>query len=283
MYPPRLLIWYSRNLRRLVLGTAAVFSLLFMGSFLYSISCGFHGCPSVAKIRAYLPNHRSMVPLARIPENVRNAFIAVEDHRFSQHHGIDWRAFGRAFVRNATSLGVREGASTLTMQVARSAFIRDDDCSGRSFGRKLVELRLAPRIESALTKDQILALYLNLIYLGDGMYGVEAASRHYFGKSVSRLSLSEAAMLAAMPKAPEVYDPQEHPDRTKERRNLVLRLMTQEGFITASQATQATDQRLRVASQGRAPARPGSSRVVQVVSKTVGGTAAPTCAASSIR
>jgi penicillin-binding protein 1A len=283
MYPRFLLTWYTKNRRRLVLGTAAAFSLLFICTFLYSATCGYHGCPSVAEIRAFVPLQggrvldrngdvlgylepvrRITVPLDRIPEHVRNAFIAVEDRRFAEHHGIDWRAFGRAFVRNATSFGVREGASTLTMQVARSAFIGGDDRNDRSFGRKLIELRLAPRIESALSKHQFPDHYLNLLHQPDETYGVEAASRHYFGKSVDRLSLSEAAALAGLPRAPSVYDPREHPDRAIARRNLVLSLMAREGFITTSQAEKASDRRLRVARRGWTPSV-GSSYAVEAV------------------
>lgn len=256
--------WYARNRRRLVLGVAATVSLLLASTFLYSITCGYHGCPSAREIRAFRPHRGGTVPLDRIPENVRNAFIAVEDRRFSEHHGIDWHAFGRAFVRNTTTFGVREGASTITMQLARSAFIGEDGCNDRSLGRKLIELSLARRIESALSKDQILQRYLNLIYLGDGMYGVEAASRHYFGKSVGRLSTSEAAMLAALPRAPSVYDPADHPERALARRNLVLSLMAKEGFITTAQATAAANQRLRVAGAQR---RGGSTRPASVVTE----------------
>lgn len=263
MYPHNSVSWCFRNRRRLLWGTAAGLALMASSGFLYSTTCGLRGCPSSRAIRAYRPNHRT-VKLEQIPENVRNAFIAVEDRRFAEHDGIDWRAFGRALVRNASSLGVREGASTITMQVARGAFISGDECDGRSVGRKLVELGLAPRIEQALTKDQILALYLNLIYLGDGVYGVEAASRHYFNKNVSRLSLAEAAMLAAMPRAPEVYDPERHPARATERRNLVLSLMAQEGFISNAQAKQASGQVLRVARQGGNTPRPGAPSVIPV-------------------
>ena len=263
MYPHNSLSWYVRNRHRLVLGTAAGLALLVGSGFVYSATCGLRGCPSSRTIRAYRPDHH-MVKLDQIPDNVQNAFIAVEDRRFGDHDGIDWRAFGRALLRNAGSLGVREGASTITMQVARGAFISGDECDGRSVGRKLVELGLAPRIERALTKDQILALYLNLIYLGDGVYGVEAASRHYFNKNVTRLSLAEAAMLAAMPRAPEVYDPERHPARATERRNLVLSLMAREGFITVGQARKASSQELRVAGRGGSPRRAGSPTVVPV-------------------
>jgi membrane peptidoglycan carboxypeptidase len=280
LYPLHILTWYTRNRRRLVLGTAAAFALLCTGTFLYSATCGYHGCPSAREIRAYRPVRGGTVPLDRIPENVRNAFIAVEDRRFSQHHGIDWHAFGRAFVRNTTSFGVREGASTITMQLARSAFIGGDECNDRSWGRKLIELSLAQRIESALTKDQILQRYLNLIYLGDGMYGVDAASRHYFGKSVSRLSMSEAAMLAALPRAPSVYDPGDHPDRAIARRNLVLSLMAKEGYITVAQASAAADQRLRVAAARRRSSPIPASSVVKEVRSTGRGRAAESCSTS---
>jgi penicillin-binding protein 1A len=263
VYPSPVVSWYVRKRRRLLLGTVAAVSLFSLGAFFYGSTCGLHGCPSIKQIRAYRPGHRT-VKLDQLPENLRNAFIAVEDRRFQEHDGIDWRAFGRAFLRNATSLGVREGASTITMQVARGAFISDDECDGRSFARKLIELRLAPRIEQALTKDQILALYLNLIYLGDGVYGVEAASRHYFNKNVGRLSLAESAMLAAMPRAPEVYDPERHPERATERRNLVLSLMAQEGFITVAQAKKAAGQVLRVARAGGNSRQAGATPVVQV-------------------
>jgi penicillin-binding protein 1A len=257
--------------RRIVLGIAAMFGVIFGSAFLYSYSCGFHGCPSFAQIRAFRPSEggrvldrdgellghlhpirRLTVPIDRIPPAVRAAFIAVEDRRFYHHGGIDWRSVGRATWRNVSTLGVREGSSTLTMQVARGAFIGESN-GEHSLGRKLIELRLAPRIEKALTKRQILELYLNLIYLGDGTYGVEAASRHYFGKSVSRLSLAEAATLAALPRAPSVYDPREHPDRARERRNLVLALMAREGFISQAVARSTSQQRVRVSASGWDP------------------------------
>ncbi|MEO8199404.1 MAG: PBP1A family penicillin-binding protein [Gemmatimonadota bacterium] len=265
------LAYLQLHRRRILIGLAAAFALTIFTTFVYSFSCGFRGCPSIAEIRAYVPSQggrvldrngdllgylepvrRITVPLERIPDHVREAFIAVEDRRFAQHEGVDWRGVGRALWRDVSTLGVREGASTLTMQVARSAFL-DAGPSDRSIGRKLIELRLAPRIEKALTKDQILDLYLNLIYLGDATYGVEAASRHYFGKSVDRLSLSEAAMLAALPRAPSLYDPRTHADRAVSRRNLVLSLMTREGFITQAEAEKAAGQKLRVPRLGWTP------------------------------
>jgi penicillin-binding protein 1A len=291
MYPHRVVTFLAQHRRRILRITLATFGLTLVTTFVYSWSCGFRGCPSVAEIQAFVPSQggrvldrngdllgyldpvrRLTVPLERIPDNVRNAFIAVEDRRFADHDGLDWRGVARAFWRNATSFGVREGASTLTMQVARSGFIGDEQ-NDRSIGRKLIELRLAPRIEKALTKDQILELYLNLIYLGDATYGVEAASRHYFGKSVNRLSLAEAALLAGLPRAPSVYDPRDHPDRAVSRRNLVLQLMAREGFISQDQAEKASRQALRVPAQGWKPADGATYAVESVrelVEKTVG-------------
>src|SRR5206468_5074576 len=128
--------------------------------------------------------------------------------------------------------GVREGFSTTTMQVARNSFLVNQ--RGRSLRRKLIELRLTKLIESELTKDQILELYLNVIYLGNGMNGVEAASRDLFGKSVDRLSVAQAATLAALPRGPSFYAPRRHPDRARARRDLVLTLMAREGYLQPS-------------------------------------------------
>ena len=154
-------------------------------------TCGFEGCPTRSGIRAFRPGEggrivdrndkflgriavvrRVNVPLAAIPRHVREAFLATEDRRFYQHNGLDWRGLFRATASNVRHLGVREGFSTITMQVARNSFLVNKRY-GRSLRRKLIELRLTRLIESELTKDQILELYLNLIYLGNGMNGVE--------------------------------------------------------------------------------------------------------------
>ena len=190
---------------------------------------------------------RVNVPLSQIPKTVRQAFVATEDRRFFQHNGIDWRGVGRAIVRNITSMGVREGFSTITMQVAHNSFLVRR-YNGRSLRRKLIELRLARILESELTKEQILEHYLNVIYLGNGVYGVEAASRDLFGKSVANVSLPEAAMLAALPKGPSLYTPRDHPDRARRRRDLVLGLMADQGFIDRSLAQRAQSTPVRVAS-----------------------------------
>lgn len=259
----------ARNLPLALLVLAGAVALLVT---LWAGTCGFEGCPSVAELRAYRPAEggrildregeligridpvrRLVVPLDQIPEHVRSAFIAVEDQRFRAHDGIDLRSAFRAFWRNAASLDVREGSSTITMQAARTAFLSHLE-GERSWRRKLLELVLAERLERALTKDEILELYLNVIYLGDDTYGVEAASRHWFGKSVAKLSLPEAAALAALPRAPAHYDLRRQHARATERRNLVLTLMAEQGFITEAEAEDARRERLHPAPGGWSPA-----------------------------
>jgi penicillin-binding protein 1A len=230
-------------------------------------TCGFDGCPSRGEIRAFRPGEggkivdrndhflgriaivrRVNVPLDVIPLHVRQAFLATEDRRFYQHNGLDWRGLFRATAANVRHLGVREGFSTITMQVARNSFLVKMR-GGRTLRRKLIELRLTRLIEGELTKDQILELYLNLIYLGNGMNGVEAASRDLFGKSVSQLSIGEGAVLAALPKAPSAYTPRDHYDRAVRRRNLVLALMAQEGYLTPGEAATVAEKPFTIAEE----------------------------------
>ena len=227
-------------------------------------TCGFAGCPGGAEIRAYRPSEggrvldrngtmlgrispvrRVNVPLSEVPRHVQQAFIATEDRRFYDHGGLDWRAIARAAFRNATSLDVREGFSTITMQVVRNTFIAGR--FKRSLARKLIEMRYARLLEENLTKDEILELYLNVIYLGNGVYGVEGASLDLFGKSVRAVTLSEGAMLAALPKAPSVYTPRKDPRRARARRDLVLSLMARDGFVTDARAASAAKQPLTLA------------------------------------
>jgi hypothetical protein len=160
---------------------------------------------------------RVNVPLSRIPRHVQAAFVAVEDRRFYSHHGIDWHGLARAAVENAKALGVREGASTITMQLARNVFL-SHRANERSIPRKLLEWRYATLIEDALDKPTILERYLNAIYLGNGVYGVEGASRDLFGKSVKDITLAEAALLAGLPKAPSSNTPRNDPQRARNRR-----------------------------------------------------------------
>ena len=261
--PPK--VWMRAQWKPLaVMGAVGLTVLLFDA---WLATCGFAGCPSSEEIRRFRPIEgseaidrsgqslgrltsvrRVNVPLRDVPRSVQQAFVATEDRRFYEHNGLDWRAVMRAVGRNVSSLGLREGFSTITMQVARNTFT-SRIISERSVRRKLLELRFARLIEHNLTKPQILELYLNVIYLGNGTYGVEAASRDLFGKSVKKVTLSEAATLAALPKGPSSYTPRRSLERAKRRRDLVLGLMVREGYIDSTEARRAIAQTIRVAKQ----------------------------------
>ena len=166
---------------------------------------------------------------------LRDALVSIEDKDFYRHSGINfWRIVGAAY-RDIESGGKVQGASTLTMQLARNLFLSPD----RSFHRKVQEAMLAIQIERRFTKPQIFALYANQIFLGHGVYGFEAASEFYFSKPARSLTLTEAALLAGLPKGPQVYSPINHPDRAMKRRNLVINAMLEDGKITAAEAEQA--------------------------------------------
>lgn len=172
------------------------------------------------------------------PQVLRDALISTEDKDFYSHWGINvWRIAGAAY-RDIESGGRVQGASTLTMQLARNLFLSPD----RSFRRKIQEALLAVQIERRFTKQQIFTLYANQIYLGHGVYGFEAASEFYFGKPARQLTLDEAALLAGLPKSPFFYSPITHPDRAYKRRNLVINNMLEDGKIKAQQATAARNQ-----------------------------------------
>lgn len=187
----------------------------------------------------YANERRLFVPIEAIPDLVVQAFLSAEDKNFFSHSGVDWPSVARAVYSNLVNLaqGRRRlvGASTITQQVAKNFLLSSE----RTFDRKLKEALLAQRIEQAFTKPQILELYLNEIYLGLRSYGVAAASLNYFGKSLHELDLAEAAYLAALPKAPNNYDPFRYTARAVERRNWVIDRMLENGYITQEQALAA--------------------------------------------
>jgi penicillin-binding protein 1A len=170
---------------------------------------------------------RMLVDIKDVPPMLTNAIIAAEDERFYQHSGIDYHGVARAAYANLVTGGRRQGASTITMQVARNFFLSSE----KTLTRKLYEVLLALKIEHSLGKDQILGLYVNQIYLGQRAYGFAAAAQIYFGKSLDQLTLAEAAMLAALPKAPSSYNPIANPQRAKQRQQYVLRRMKELGYI----------------------------------------------------
>jgi len=174
---------------------------------------------------------RVFVPISKMPKTLFQAILAVEDARFYEHGGFDWLRIIKAFVTNLENLKIRQGASTITQQLARSLFLTPE----RTLKRKFKEILLARKMETLLAKDQILEIYLNQIYFGHGAYGVQVASRTYFGKDVGEITLAEAAFLAGLPKAPNDYSPYRSPDKAKFRQGVVLRRMVDEGFIPVEQ------------------------------------------------
>ena len=187
---------------------------------------------------------RIPISIKEMPSYLPKAFIAVEDVRFFQHSGIDIRGILRAAYRNISKRGLYEGGSTITQQLARNLFLTPK----KTIKRKLEEMMLAIQIERAYSKEEILNYYLNLVYLGEGSYGVEAASRNYFDKSARDLTLEEAAMLAGLTRAPSSLSSFRYPARAKERRNLVLKKMYEAGFIDRRTYEKALRTPLKVAS-----------------------------------
>jgi penicillin-binding protein 1A len=174
---------------------------------------------------------RVWIPLAEIPDYVRDAFIAAEDRRFYQHKGIDERGLIRAFVSNLARPGRREGGSTITQQLVKNLLVGDD----RTYERKIREMIVASRVESTLTKDEILELYLNSVYLGRGSWGIELAARNYFGNSARELTLEEGALLAGLTKGPNYFSPDRRPVRAQERLGYVLDQMQDDRLSGASE------------------------------------------------
>jgi penicillin-binding protein 1A len=239
---------------------AATFVVCFGGGVAtasWTLVCGAGRCPSVGVLEAYTPRQtskvyaadgrfitelgterRTLITLADIPPVVRDAFLATEDKRFYSHHGIDFIRVLGAGLRNLRSGGYAQGFSTITMQLARNVF-PERISREKSLVRKLKEAKVALAIERRYSKDRILELYLNQIYLGNGAHGVETASQRYFGKSARDLNLAEAATLAALPKAPSRYDPRRFPDRAVQRRNTIIELMRKDGLVSDADASLA--------------------------------------------
>jgi len=243
-----------------------LFGLLFLLSALVGASAGLllvysTDLPQVEQLEHYRPSsitelyddhgqvigsfalqRRVVANYSDFPRVLREALISIEDKEFYRHWGINvWRIAGAAY-RDIESGGKVQGASTLTMQLARNLFLSPD----RSFQRKVEEALLAIQIERRFTKEQIFTLYANQIFLGHGVYGFEAASEYYFSKPARQLTLDEAALLAGLPKAPGQYSPINHPDRALKRRNLVINAMLEDGKITAKQANDGRNQPIQL-------------------------------------
>lgn len=231
----------------------------------WSVICRDGRCPSIASLEQYVPRQtskvyaadgrfitelglerRTLITLKDIPKHVRDAVILTEDKRFYSHHGIDYyRIFG-ALARNVRAGSYVQGFSTITMQLARNVF-SDRISREKTLLRKIKEARVASAIEKRYSKDKILELYLNQVYLGNGAYGVETASQRYFGKSVRDVTVAEAAVLAGLLKGPERYNPRRFADRAILRRNTVLELMRRGGAITNEDASLSKSYPLQLA------------------------------------
>ncbi|MBM7581346.1 1A family penicillin-binding protein [Caldicoprobacter guelmensis] len=188
----------------------------------------------------YGVENRIKVSLSEIPAHVKNAFIAVEDIRFYRHHGFDIKRLLGALIQNLKQGRYAEGGSTITQQVVRNAFLTQK----KTIHRKLQEIYLAYKLENLYSKDQILQMYLNLIYFGKGTYGIEAASRLYFGKSAKDLTIAEAALLAGIPKSPSIYSPFNNLEESLKRKNLVIDLMVKYGYLSPQQGEKAKSEKL---------------------------------------
>ncbi|MBI2402506.1 MAG: PBP1A family penicillin-binding protein [Gemmatimonadetes bacterium] len=248
--------WRNPRVRRFVYLAGLACSGLGLGLAYgsWSRACAGGGCPSIRVLEEYQPQQtakvyaadgrlitelgvqrRTVLPVSEIAPEVRAAFLSVEDKRFYQHHGIDYWRIPGAVVANLMAMGWAQGFSTITMQLARNVW---DERIGfeKVLTRKIKEIRVAVELERTYSKDKILELYLNQILLGYGLYGVETAAQAYFGKSARDVNVAEAALLAGAARYPSRYDPRKYPTRAVARRNLVINLMRNAGYLSADDA-----------------------------------------------
>jgi len=200
-------------------------------------------------IGEFFKERRVVVPYSRIPRRIVQAVLASEDDRFFDHEGVDYLGILRAAIANIKAGRVVQGGSTITQQVAKSLIVKAEgykEGTAKKLSRKIKEAILARRLEDSLTKEEILTLYLNQIFLGNHSYGIQAAAKNYFRKNVEDLNLAEMALLAGLPQAPSRYSPFRHPERARKRRIYVLRRMKEEGFINQAELNDAEQTQIRV-------------------------------------
>lgn len=189
---------------------------------------------SLANMVSELQTNNNYVSVESLPDYYKNAIIAVEDHRFKKHGAIDFIAIGRAIVRNISNFKLLEGGSTITQQVANNLYFIDTDTP--QLIRKVAEIFIAFDLEKQYSKNQILELYVNTIYFGDGYYGIKEACNGYLAKEPQEMTLYEATMLAGIPNAPSVYAPTKNPDLTKKRQKKVIQSMVKYGYLSEDEA-----------------------------------------------
>jgi len=245
------------------LALAGVVALLFVAAL--SLAVAYPNLPEVVSLTDYRPKlplrvysadgvqlgefgeeRRTFVPIATMPQVMKDAVLAAEDARFYEHGGVDYKGVARAALANLRDAR-SEGASTITMQVARNFYLSSE----KTFTRKIYEVLLALKVERQLSKDQILELYMNQIYLGQRAHGFAAAAEIYFGKKLQDVTVAEAAMLAGLPKAPSAYNPIANPRRATQRQRYIIERMFETGFITEAQHDEALAQVMRYRSQAQ--------------------------------
>src|SRR4051812_38728344 len=242
------------------LAFAAVVAILAIGG--VALSVAYPNLPDISELSDYRPKlplrvysadgvligefgeeRRNLTPIGQIPAVMKNAVLAIEDARFYSHSGVDYKGLMRAGIANL-GRAKSQGASTITMQVARNVYLSSE----KTFTRKLYEVLLTFKLEHLLTKDQILEIYMNQIFLGNRAYGFAAACETYFGKPLKDITIAEAAMLAGLPKAPSAFNPVTNPSRARSRQLYIIERMEENGFITAAQADEARKQEMHVRS-----------------------------------
>ncbi len=244
------------------LAAAALFTLLMVVG--VAMVVAFPNLPDISDLADYKPKlplrvltadgqligefgeeRRNLTPIKDIPRVMKNAVLAIEDSRFYEHGGVDYLGILRAGIANI-GRAKSQGASTITMQVARNVYLSSE----KTFTRKIYEILLTYKLEHLLSKDQILEIYMNQIFLGHRAYGFASASETYFGKPLKEITIAEAAMLAGLPKAPSALNPINNPKRARSRQLYIIERMEENGFITASQALQAKAEPLKLRSSG---------------------------------
>lgn len=197
-----------------------------MNAFAYKVNNDYLNKDLLKEVSSTVPNYTK---LEEMPQDLINAVISAEDKRFFRHNGYDLLAMARAFFNDLLELEYVQGGSTITQQLAKNLFLSRE----KTISRKAKELFLAKELEQEYTKEQLLEMYLNVIYYGSGVHGIQNASQTFFNKDVGNLTLGECALLAGVPQAPSYYNPNKHMERAKKRQKVVLDLMAKNGYITA--------------------------------------------------
>ncbi|CAM5270493.1 penicillin-binding protein [Bacillus safensis FO-36b] [Bacillus safensis subsp. safensis] len=232
----------------IVLSFIGYLTILFLGHYVIDEKkLVFHASSKIIdqngkELTSMYSENRDPVSLKEVPDKVAKAFVAVEDKRFYEHHGIDAQSISRAVYRDILAGGKVEGGSTITQQLAKNIFLTND----KTFLRKTKEVIIAINLERDYSKDKLLEMYLNQLYFGHGVYGIQAAANYYFSKDVKDLTVSEGASLAAMPKAPSSYSPVLHPDKNKQRRDTILNLMNEQGYLSSTETVEAKGRTLGI-------------------------------------